>query len=80
MANLTKYSLDCETRSSFEMGQLVPFLCQEVVPGDQYRVNSTTLIRTVPLLSPLMHRLDYFQRFYYVPYRLLVDKYEKNGY
>lgn len=77
MANLTKYSLDCETRSSYEMGQLVPFLCQEVVPGDKYRVQSSSLIRMMPLLAPLMHRIDYIQRFYYVPYRLLCPNYEK---
>ncbi|UYL88497.1 major capsid protein [Microvirus sp.] len=77
MPNLTKYSLDHEVRSSFEMGQLVPFLCQEVVPGDKYRVQSSTLVRLQPMLSPLMHRLDYFQRYYYVPYRLLIPNYEQ---
>lgn len=77
MPNLTKYSLDHEVRSSFEMGQLIPFLCQEVVPGDKYRVQSSTLVRLQPMLSPLMHRLDYFQRYYYVPYRLLIPNYEQ---
>lgn len=77
MPNLTKYSLDHEVRSSFEMGQLIPFLCQEVVPGDKYRVQSSTLVRLQPMLSPLMHRLDYFQRYYYVPYRLLIPHYEQ---
>lgn len=77
MSNLTKYSLDHEVRSSFEMGQLIPFLCQEVVPGDKYRVQSSTLVRLQPMLSPLMHRLDYFQRYYYVPYRLLIPNYEQ---
>lgn len=77
MPNLTKYSLDHEVRSSFEMGQLIPFLCQEVVPGDKYRVQSSTLVRLQPMLSPLMHRLDYYQRYYYVPYRLLIPNYEK---
>lgn len=59
------------------MGQLIPFLCQEVVPGDKYRVQSSTLVRLQPMLSPLMHRLDYYQRYYYVPYRLLIPNYEK---
>ena len=59
------------------MGQLIPFLCQEVVPGDKYRVQSSTLVRLQPMLSPLMHRLDYFQRYYYVPYRLLIPNYEQ---
>ena len=77
MPNLTKYSLDHEVRSSFEMGQLIPFLCQEVVPGDKYRVQSSTLVRLQPMLSPLMHRLDYYQRYYYVPYRLLIPNYEQ---
>lgn len=77
MPNLTKYSLDHEVRSSFEMGQLIPFLCQEVVPGDRYRVQSSTLVRLQPMLSPLMHRLDYYQRYYYVPYRLLIPNYEQ---
>lgn len=77
MPNLTKYSLDHEVRSSFEMGQLIPFLCQEVVPGDKYRVQSSTLVRLQPMLSPLMHRLDYYQRYYYVPYRLLIPHYEQ---
>ena len=77
MSKLTKYSLDHEVRSSFEMGQLIPFLCQEVVPGDKYRVQSSTLVRLQPMLAPLMHRIDYYQRYYYIPYRLLIPNYEQ---
>lgn len=77
MPNLEKYSLDHEVRSSFEMGQLIPFCCQEVVPGDKVRLQSMSVIRLQPMLSPIMHRLDYYQRFYYVPFRLLIPNFEQ---
>ena len=35
------------------MGDLVPVLCQEVIPGDKLRINMEQLVRFMPLVAPI---------------------------
>lgn len=59
------------------MGQLVPILCQPVVPGDRWTVNHSYLLRFNPLIAPLMHRVDVFFHSFFVPNRIIWDGWEE---
>jgi len=59
------------------MGKMVPILLQEVLPGDSFRVNTESLIRLSPLTAPMMHRLDVYTHYFFVPNRLVWDDWEK---
>lgn len=61
---------------SMNMGQLVPIDWIEVLPGDHFRHDTTALIRTQPLLAPLMHKVKCKTFQFFVPYRLLWDNWE----
>lgn len=74
---LTKFNLSNEIKTSFEMGQIVPFFWKDTVPGDVFKNQTRSLIRLMPLIAPVMHKVDVYQKFYYVPYRLLMDNYEE---
>lgn len=63
--------LSHEKKMSFQMGQLVPIYFEDVVPSDVFRVSSEVFVRLAPMLAPIMHRLDVFVHFFYVPYRIL---------
>lgn len=68
---LTKFQLNNEIKTSFEIGQVVPFFWRDTVPGDIFRNNTNFTVRFMPLIAPVMHKLDLQAHFYFVPYRLL---------
>jgi hypothetical protein len=65
------FDLSHEVKLTCKMGDLIPILVQEVVPGDNFRINTETLIRMAPMLAPVMHRLDCFIHYFYVPNRIV---------
>lgn len=73
----TTFPLSFDHKTSFEMGQLIPVIAQDVLPGDSFRVNATVLTRFTPLLAPVMHRCDVKIRYFFVPNRLLWNKWKE---
>lgn len=71
------FNLSHERKFSFDMGVLTPILCQEVVPGDTFRVDSEVMMRFAPMLAPVMHRMDVYTHYWFVPYRLIWNEWEK---
>lgn len=71
-----KFDLSHERKLSFNMGDLVPIMCQEVVPGDTFRVNTEVMMRLAPMLAPIMHRVNVKTEFFFVPNRLVWDEWE----
>ena len=57
--------------TSFNFGGIYPILCKNVMPGDSWRMNLSSFVRTVPLISPVMHRNDIKVDAFFVPYRLI---------
>lgn len=53
--------------STCNFGQIVPIMCQPVVPGDKFKLSSDYLVRVAPMLAPLMHRVNIFVNWFYVP-------------
>lgn len=70
------FDLSYENKLTCQMGQLVPIVCQEVIPGDQFKMSSNILVRFNPMLAPLMHRVDVYTHFFFVPNRLIWDEWE----
>ena len=71
------FDLTHERKFTCNMGDLVPVLCEEVVPGDKWFFKSDAVVRLTPLLAPIMHQVDVFIHFFYVPTRLTHDNWEK---
>lgn len=69
----TKHSLSNFKLTTFNMGQLVPVGCFEVIPGDTFQHQTSALLRTVPLNFPVMHPVDVHMASFFVPNRLLWD-------
>lgn len=62
---------------SMNMGQLIPIMCEDAVPGDVWRCNTETLVRLAPLAAPMMHRVNVIVESFFVPYRLIWTNFEK---
>ena len=71
------FKLDHERKFSCPLGRLVPIMCEEVVPGDKFSVSSNFVIRFAPMVAPLMHNIDVFVHYFYVPNRIVWDSWEE---
>ena len=67
-------------KTTFNSGYLVPFLVDEVLPGDSYKVKLNFLARLSTPIVPTMDNLFLDTFFFFVPYRLLWKHWEQfNG-
>lgn len=60
-----------------EMGVLYPILCQDVVPGDTFKLNTEVFCRLLPMIAPLMSRVRIYTHFFFVPKRLVWDGWQE---
>lgn len=59
-------------KDTFNMGDLVPCYCDEVIPGDTFNMSFKMLLRlTSPQIKPTMDDLEYKIWFFFVPFRLV---------
>lgn len=66
-----KHSLSHYKLLTCNMGELVPLTCFEVLPGDTMQMATSLLLRTSPLLTPVMHPVHMRIHHWYVPTRLI---------
>lgn len=52
-------------------GELLPIMCKEVIPGDKFDIDLSSLSRSMPVDSAAYTRLREYFDFYFVPDRLL---------
>lgn len=72
----SKFDLSHERKFGLNMGNLIPIMVQEIVPGDDFRVSSEVMIRMAPMLAPMMHRCDVRIDYFFVPNRLVWDEWQ----
>lgn len=70
------FDLSHEKRVSFKMGELIPVFISETLPNDTFRCNTEVMLRLAPLLAPIMHRVNCFVHYFFVPNRLLWKDWE----
>lgn len=70
------FNLSHDVTLSCNFGQLVPILCQEVLPHDKWRVSSEVFLRFAPMFAPILHRVDCYVHFFFVPYKDIWDDWE----
>lgn len=65
------FDLSHEKKLSCQIGELVPFFWMECVPGDQVSIKSELLVKLMPMLAPVLHRMDVYTHYFKVPYRII---------
>lgn len=71
------FDLSHDVKLSCNMGDLVPTLNMEVVPGDKINLSCEALTRLAPMVAPVMHRIDIYMHYFFVPNRILWPNWEK---
>ena len=57
-------------KTSFNVGDIVPFFVDEVLPGDTFNVDTSKVVRLQTLLTPVMDNIYLDTYFFFVPNRL----------
>lgn len=73
----SRNGFDLSKRNVFSAncGMLLPIYNKYVLPGDKFRLNCATLTRTLPLNTDAFARIREYVDFFFVPYRLIYDKF-----
>ena len=65
-------------KTTFDADVLIPVLVDDIIPGDTFNVNMNFFARlTSPTVLPLMDNMYLESFFFFVPYRLVWDNWEK---
>lgn len=73
--NRSKFPLNQDIKTTMNVGDLVPFYVQEILPGDTMKVDCTCLSRvTSSFIKMPMDNLYQDIRFFFVPNRIVWDK------
>lgn len=76
----SKFNRDCSVKTSFNVGQLIPFYFDEVLPGDTFQMRTSLVCRMQPLVTAPMDNLYLDTYYFFVPNRLVWDHWrELNG-
>ena len=70
------FDLSYEKKLTCDMGQLIPIVCDEMVPGDVFEIGNEIVVRFQPLVAPVLHAIDVIVHYFFVPYRLLWSLWE----
>ena len=47
-----------------DMGQLIPVMVDEVVPGDIFKIGNQSVIRMQPLVAPVLHEINAYVHYF----------------
>lgn len=70
------FNLSYSKKFTCDMGQIIPICCEECIPGDIWKIGNNNLIRFNPLVAPILHEVKVKTDYFFVPYRLLWNKWE----
>ncbi len=67
----SKFERNSDVKFSFNVGDLVPFYVDEVLPGDTFSIDTSKVVRMQPLVAPIMDNMYLDTYWFFVPNRLV---------
>lgn len=67
----SRFPINYSHKLTFNAGDLVPFYCQEVLPGDTFDVSTSRVVRMQSLITPMMDNLYLDMYYFFVPNRIV---------
>lgn len=65
------FDMSHDVKMSLQLGKLYPTMVMKCIPGDKFNIGCESLLRFAPLTSPVMHMLNVFMHYFFVPHRIL---------
>ena len=76
-AHYNTFNLDRRNLFTVKIGQLLPIFCEEVIPGDEIKINMQHFSRSMPVQTAAFTRLKENIQFFFVPYEALWSYYRE---
>lgn len=70
------FDLSYDKKLTCDMGELIPVMCDEMVPGDKFDVGNQIVVRFQPMVAPILHEINAYVHYFFVPYRLMWSSWE----
>lgn len=65
------FDLSQNVAMTTKMGKLTPTFVLDTLPGDVINLRSSQMVRYAPLIAPVMHSVNVYTHYFYVPTRLV---------
>ena len=73
----SSFKMEKSYKTTFDSGYIIPFHCQEVLPGDSFSVKAMLFARMATPLYPIMDNLHLDVFWFFVPNRLVWNNWQK---
>lgn len=73
----SSFNLSHGHKTTFDVDYLVPIVVMDIIPGDTFNLQCNFFMRLATPLHPIMDNMYAETFFFFVPYRLLWDNFEK---
>lgn len=73
----SRFDRSQDVKFTFNVGELIPFYVDEVLPGDTFEVTTSKVVRLQTLLTPVMDNIYLDTYFFFVPNRLVWDHWKQ---
>lgn len=67
----SRFPRNCSIKTSFNVGDIVPFFVDEVLPGDSFDIKTNKVVRMQPMVCAPMDNLYLDTYYFFVPNRLV---------
>lgn len=72
----SRFNLSYSKTMTMDMGQIIPIVCEEALPGDTWRMGNKIVLRFQPLVAPILHEVNVFTYYFFIPNRIIWDEWE----
>lgn len=73
----SRFDRSASLKTSFNVGDVVPFFLDEVLPGDTFSVDTSKVVRMQTLLTPMMDNVYLDTYYFFVPNRLVWEHWKQ---
>lgn len=71
------FNLSHEKKLTCDFGELIPVVCEEMVPGDKFQLGEHIVVRMQPLVAPIMHEVNVYFHAFFLPHRVAWSGWEE---
>ena len=76
----SRFDRSSSVKTTFNVGDVVPFYVDEVLPGDTFDIKTSKVVRMQSLVTPIMDNIYLDTYFFFVPNRLVWEHWQEfNG-
>lgn len=73
----SKFTRPQSHKTTFNVGDIIPFYVEEVLPGDTHQIDTSFLVRMQTLVAPIMDNVYLDTYYFFVPNRLVWDHWKQ---